>query len=218
MPILLIVMLLSIAIDQFSKYLVSHHLPYLHAVPVIPGWFSLTYVRNHGAAFSMLQNQRWLLVSVAVGVVLAVMILRNRLPKDWLTQISLGLVVGGTLGNMIDRIRVGSVTDFLDFHVSTIFNIADSALTVGMVFLAWKILFEDDAKKKALTEVEDGQLAETGQAELASATIAADVSPTVSLEAITNTGENISVEQSVTAVNSQVTDAVDLENTASSDH
>lgn len=152
MPIFWIVMLLSILLDQFSKYYVSHHLPYLHAVPVIPGWFNLTYVHNFGAAFSMLQNQRWLFVSVALVAVTAIVIFRRRFAGDWLTQVSLGLVVAGTLGNMIDRIRVGYVVDFLDFHMTTIFNVADAALTVGMVFFAWQILFEEQRKGKSTPE------------------------------------------------------------------
>lgn len=134
-------MILTFMVDQFTKYVVNSSLEYLQSVPVIKGIFHLTYVHNYGAAFGILQNRRGLFILVSAVVIVLVVYFYKQLPKDWATQVALGLAIGGTLGNMFDRLRVGYVVDFFDFRIWPIFNIADTAIVVGMILFAWRILF-----------------------------------------------------------------------------
>ena len=154
MPIIWSVLVVVILLDQVSKYLVMHNLPYMETVNVIKGLFSYTYVHNYGAAFGILQNKRVFFIIVAILMVGAMFAFYRRIPHHWLTQVALGLAVGGALGNCLDRIRLGYVVDFLDFHVRTIINVADMGITVGMVIIAWQILFEDRHQKEIEPRVE----------------------------------------------------------------
>ena len=134
---------LVIALDQISKYwiLYVHDLPSRFTTPVA-GPFSLTMVWNRGVSFGMFRAEadlmRWALTifSIAVAVILAIWVRKADRP---LLGIGLGLVIGGAIGNAIDRIRFGAVVDFLDFQrlgfFPWVFNLADSAITVGVVFL-----------------------------------------------------------------------------------
>jgi len=128
--------LLIVTADQVSKYLVRGHFAYGAAHPVIPGFFDLTYVRNTGAAWGMLGGQNAVLTLLSV-ILLVIMIAfrRSYLSRRWEHRVALGLLVGGVVGNLLDRIRLGWVTDFLDFHAAghhwPAFNIADAAICVG---------------------------------------------------------------------------------------
>lgn len=135
--------LLVLLLDQSSKVLAQSLLEYARPVPVF-SWFNLTLHYNEGAAFSFLSNaggwQRWLFTGLAavVSVVLAAWIWR--LPRQqWLLGVALALVLGGTLGNAIDRVLFGHVVDFVSVHYAgryfPTFNIADSAISVGAVLL-----------------------------------------------------------------------------------
>jgi signal peptidase II len=106
----------------------------------------LAYVRNTGGAFSLLRGRSLLFIVVACLVLLAMLIfIRRILGMDRVWTISLGLVAGGTLGNLIDRLRLGgSVVDFIDFRFWPVFNVADSAITIGMVILALKVILEKE--------------------------------------------------------------------------
>ncbi|HEV8267537.1 MAG TPA: signal peptidase II, partial [Thermoanaerobaculia bacterium] len=118
-------------------------------VKVIPGFFDLTHVKNPGAAFSLFSQMESpfrgiLLNSVAIGVFLAVLVYSLKTPVDATRlQVGLSLVLGGAVGNLVDRFRFGSVTDFLEVYVGPhhwpTFNVADSAITVGVLLLAWDI-------------------------------------------------------------------------------
>lgn len=128
---------LSIAVaDQVSKYFVRVHFAYGEPHAVIPGFFDLTYVRNTGAAWGMLGGQNAALTLLSI-VLLAVMVAfrRSYLSRAWEHRVALGLLVGGVVGNLLDRIRLGWVTDFIDLHIGgrhwPAFNIADSAICIG---------------------------------------------------------------------------------------
>jgi signal peptidase II len=134
---------LVVVLDQVSKALASTHLHYHQPVEVLP-MFNLTLSYNTGAAFSFLGGaggwQRWLFVGLAVVVSIVLVLWLNRLTRRdvWIAS-SLALIVGGAIGNVIDRVRLGYVVDFLDvyyrgWHWPT-FNIADSAITVGVTIL-----------------------------------------------------------------------------------
>jgi len=135
-----------IVIDQWVKLEILSHFDYGESIPVISNFFSVTYVRNTGAAFGFLATANpsfrvpfFLIVPIIAMVVLG--FLYRDLPKDarW-RSMALGLVSGGALGNLIDRVRLGYVVDFLDIHWKTdyyfpAFNVADSAICVGVAIL-----------------------------------------------------------------------------------
>lgn len=148
----LLIAVIVMAADQATKYIMASILPQRagYTIPLIDGVLHFTYAENKGAAFSILQNQRWLFISLTV-VVCAVIIYaafaRPNMPL--LLKISLGLILGGAVGNLIDRIRLGYVIDFIDFRIINypIFNVADSAVVIGTVLFAYYIIFISDAKK-----------------------------------------------------------------------
>ena len=144
-----------VLLDQFTKSLVVARIPLYHSIPVIRGLFDLTHVRNTGAAFGILASLEspWrgvFLNVVALGVFAAVLIWALRSPADaGRLQTGLALILGGAVGNLIDRFRSGSVTDFLLFHIGRYewpsFNVADSSITVGVFLLAWVLWSEAPA-------------------------------------------------------------------------
>lgn len=125
------------ALDQTTKWQVRATLAYGAAHPVIPGFFNLTYIRNTGAAWGLLGNQNTALMLLsAILLILMVVFRRSFLTRAWEHRLALALLIGGVAGNLLDRIRLGWVTDFLDFHVGgyhwPAFNIADASICVGV--------------------------------------------------------------------------------------
>lgn len=142
--------ILVIVLDLGSKALVRLYLDFNEPVSVIPGFFDLRLLYNYGAAFSFLADhsgwQRWLFAAIAMVVVIGMIVWMMRMPRNRYGQaIPAALVVGGAIGNLYDRILAGRVTDFLSFHWQNTyyypaFNIADSAIVVGMLVLIWESL------------------------------------------------------------------------------
>ena len=144
--------------DQWAKLCVLEHFELGESIKLIEGFFSLTYVRNTGAAFGFLASANpsfrvpfFLIVPIIAMVVLG--FLYRDLPKDarWRAT-ALGLVSGGAVGNLIDRVRLGYVVDFLDFHWKNVyyfpaFNIADSAICVGVAILLLSTMSKKDSEK-----------------------------------------------------------------------
>jgi len=145
----LAVSLAVVILDQLTKAIVAARIPLHTTIPVIPGFFDLTHVRNTGAAFGLFATMNgafrgMFLNAVAFLVFLAVLAYALRTPlAETRLQSALTLILGGAVGNLIDRLRYGSVTDFLRFYVQRYewpsFNVADSAITVGVLLLAWDI-------------------------------------------------------------------------------
>ncbi len=139
-----------IVLDQISKLWVSQHFVYGEQLPVIDGFFSLVLAHNTGAAFSMLAHagglQRWLFTAIAVGASVWIVRLLRQHASEKLFVLALSLILGGALGNLIDRIAYGYVVDFLLFYwhpyYFPAFNLADSAITLGAI-----LLFLDGFKK-----------------------------------------------------------------------
>lgn len=134
---------LVIGLDQLSKYLAESMLSYARPVEILPV-LNMTLHYNTGAAFSMLSDaggwQRWLFTAIAVGVSVYLLVWLMRLRREqWLLSMSLAMIVGGALGNLIDRLHLGHVVDFISVHWGTsyfpTFNIADAAISVGAVLL-----------------------------------------------------------------------------------
>ena len=139
----LILSLLVVVLDQLSKQLAEASLLVFERVPLLPG-FNLTLVYNEGAAFSFLSDQggwqRWFFVVLATVVTLVLVFWLSRLKRsERLMAIALGLIIGGALGNLIDRVLWGHVIDFIDLYYRQwhwpAFNVADSAITLGVVFI-----------------------------------------------------------------------------------
>ena len=140
----LILSAIVIALDQLTKHIVLAVLQPYTPVPVIPGLLNWTLAFNTGAAFSFLHDaggwQRWLFSVLAIVVCSVLVVWLRRLPRtDWRTALPLALVIGGALGNLIDRVRFGRVTDFIEVYHQQwswpAFNVADSAISVGAVLL-----------------------------------------------------------------------------------
>ena len=136
----LIIAAFVVSLDQISKSWVNSHLGLYETIPLI-GCLSLTHVRNTGSAFGLFANQAFLLALVSiVGLVTILLFYRYLSKSNILGILALSLVFGGAVGNLIDRMRFGYVTDFIDvrlwgdFHWPT-FNVADSAITVGSIVL-----------------------------------------------------------------------------------
>ena len=138
-----IVVSLILSLDQFSKLIVSKNLSLSQSLPVIKGIFHLSLVHNRGAAFGIFKNQLPLFVFTScLAITLICFNLKRGGKRSY--NIALSLILGGALGNLIDRLSLGYVIDFLDFRVWPVFNLADSAITVGAVLLGYSILTTKD--------------------------------------------------------------------------
>ena len=139
-----------VALDQLTKAIVKARLPLHESVTVIPGFFDLTHVRNTGAAFGMLDNTHFaykpaLMVIVALVALGAVATYALTLPATQrIARYGLALILGGAVGNLIDRAVMGYVVDFVDVYWRGVhfwaFNVADSAITVGVVLMLLDVL------------------------------------------------------------------------------
>ena len=141
MPVLLLAIIVA-AVDQGIKYYVQSHMTLGMSVPVINGVFHLTYILNPGAAFGILEHQTKLFVAVAVSMLAAVVYFYLHIAAGhWLLRLGIGLLAGGAVGNVIDRVTTGYVVDFLDFRVWPVFNSADIAIVTGVGCLIYTTLF-----------------------------------------------------------------------------
>ncbi|MCW0996347.1 signal peptidase II [Streptococcus anginosus] len=142
-----IVIVALIALDQWVKFEIVKNIQLGGVKPFIPKILSLTYLRNTGAAFSILENQQWLFVVITLVVIGAVIWYLSKHIKGsvWLLS-ALCLIIAGGIGNFIDRMRQGFVVDMfqLDFINFAIFNVADSYLTIGVLVLIVMMLKEED--------------------------------------------------------------------------
>lgn len=149
-----------VVLDQVTKVYVMETMRLHESIPVIANVFSITYIRNPGAAFGFLSSSsssfRFVffgLTSIfAVGLLGMIMV---RMPKDdWMGRLSVAGILGGAIGNLLDRLRYGEVIDFLDFYVNgyhwPAFNVADSAITVGVVFLILHFATEKESADQSV--------------------------------------------------------------------
>ncbi len=157
---LYILIILLVLIDQGTKFLVTQNIEPFLLVPVIDNFFYLTHVLNSGGAFSLLAQTDWGIfvlagISFLVSMILLYFIYRLRNKDFFLIRLSLAVLVGGTIGNMIDRIRTRAVVDFLMFRFGSftfpIFNFADICVVLGAISLAFLLLKD----KRLLAEKKD---------------------------------------------------------------
>ncbi|MBB5323757.1 signal peptidase II [Anoxybacillus tepidamans] len=147
-----LIALVVIAIDQFTKWLVVTNMKIGESITIIPNVLYITSHRNRGAAWGILQGQFWLFYLITIIVVIGLVIYIQRLPREErLFGIALGFMLGGAIGNFIDRLVRKEVVDFIHTYIFTydfpIFNIADSALSIG-VALVFLHTFVTGAKEK----------------------------------------------------------------------
>lgn len=140
-----------VVLDQLTKRWVERTIPLggsLVPFPALEDIFTFTHFTNTGAAFGLFRGQAVLFIAIAFVVALSIVVYSRYLPHDqWLVQVAVGLQLGGAIGNMIDRVRLGHVTDFIYFrHLPFLetgwpaFNVADSAIVIGVILLAWVLL------------------------------------------------------------------------------
>ncbi|MDP5053123.1 MAG: signal peptidase II, partial [Congregibacter sp.] len=146
-----------VILDQGSKWLASTELTYAMPVKLV-SWFNLTLHHNQGAAFSFLADaggwQRWFFAGLALAVsAMIVFWLRDLKPRQWPLSLALALVLGGALGNLVDRILLGYVVDFISVHYQDwyfpTFNVADSAISVGAALIVVDSLFMGTANGRS---------------------------------------------------------------------
>ncbi len=148
-------LILITALDQIVKLAAAEKLMQIGTVPLIQNVFHLTYCENPGAGFGIFANHTWLLSVLTFLIIAAAIIyVLVKRPRNAVLVTALTFMIGGAIGNLIDRMRLGYVIDFLDFRLIhfPIFNIADCFVTVGAVIFAIYVLFFSDKK-----EQEDGQ-------------------------------------------------------------
>lgn len=145
-----LVIILLIGIDQLIKNWALNVLRYKGAISVIENVFNLTYVENRGAAFGMLQNNQTIFILVAaIASIFGLYYLHTKKVNN-LGKIGILLVISGAIGNLIDRVRLGFVVDYLDFHIiwSYVFNLADCFVVVGTILLCLYIITSEEKKDR----------------------------------------------------------------------
>lgn len=152
------VSLAVIVLDQAAKWAIVEHVPLYGRIAITP-FLNITHQQNEGAAFSFLADasgwQRWFFIALALAIsaVIVVWLWRLRTARQWVLSAGLALVLGGAIGNVIDRIRVGHVVDFVQVLIAgwpfPSFNVADSAITVGAALLIVDALFLSGRRQAA---------------------------------------------------------------------
>lgn len=150
--------LIIAGLDRLTKIIISHNIPLYGHIKVIDGFFSLVHIHNRGIAFGLLNkpghdmifNILTFCTLIAIGLLLIWYIRFTE--KDWKTTIAFGLILGGAVGNLIDRLFLKKVVDFLHFYIGShawpAFNLADSAITVGTCLLAYILFFSKENTKE----------------------------------------------------------------------
>ncbi len=143
---------LVLIVDQLTKWLVSTRLepgqmwaPW----PELANYFTITYTTNTGAAFGLFKEWGTIFIGIAVIVIVAIFFYQQQLQDgQWLLRATLGFQLGGAIGNLVDRLRVGHVVDFLDFKWWPVFNVADSSIVVGVAILMLLMLRESQPQEQ----------------------------------------------------------------------
>jgi signal peptidase II len=155
---LFIYAIVAIGLDQWLKHwVVTNMILHSPSIPLIPKYFALTYTQNFGSAWSMLWGQRMLLIAIASAVAIGIVVYAIRLKeRSWLQMAGLGFLLGGAVGNLLDRARLGYVVDMFDLqqngvNVFPIFNVADMCIDIGVgLLLLFTFLLGRKEKAEAL--------------------------------------------------------------------
>lgn len=135
--------------DQAVKLGIARTMRLGESIPVLPGIFHITYIENPGAAFGMFANQRWVFIVAGILVVLAAGVMYRRIAETGrMVRWGAALLLGGAVGNLIDRVRLGRVIDFFDFRVWPVFNIADIGICVGVACLIYALMNDGEKERE----------------------------------------------------------------------
>ena len=134
--------LIILLLDQLTKFIIRVNFQLNESIPVIKNIFHFTYITNTGSAFGLFKGLNILFILFSLVVIAVTLYFLGKIKEnERMIQLSVGLLLGGTLGNLVDRLFHGAVTDFLDFRVWPVFNVADSAITISvtmLIILLWK--------------------------------------------------------------------------------
>ena len=148
LSVLAIVFFLILA-DQAIKFLVVSLMELGESIPVFAGIFHITYIENPGAAFGLFANQRLVFIVAGILVIAAACLMYRRLMSEKaIIRWGVALLLGGAVGNLIDRLRIGGVIDFLDFRIWPVFNIADIGICVGVALLMYALIYDTEKEKQ----------------------------------------------------------------------
>lgn len=138
-----IIIIVAVMLDQVVKYIIRSNMDLYQSIPIIDGIFHITYIQNTGAAFSMFSGHTGILALVTVIITIGILVYLFKLRKDghWALMLSLALIVSGGLGNIVDRLSLKYVVDFLDLRVWPIFNLADVYVCCGCGLLVVYVFF-----------------------------------------------------------------------------
>ena len=152
---LILVSITVVILDQLTKAIITHYLSLHQSIEVISGFFNITYLKNPGAAFSLFHDsgktfRMFFLTGTSIVALIVVFFIYSKAENNLAYRIALSLIAGGAMGNLVDRIRLGEVTDFLDVHIGQYhwpaFNVADSAITIGVFLMALSLLGKQELK------------------------------------------------------------------------
>ena len=145
-----VIVAILIGLDQIIKCWALNYLQVVESIPVINNIFNLTYVENRGAAFGMLQNNQTIFIVVAAVASCYGLYYLHTKKMNNIGKIGILLVISGAIGNLIDRVRLGFVVDYLDFHIiwNYVFNLADCFVVVGTILLCIYIITSEEDKKQ----------------------------------------------------------------------
>lgn len=141
-----IVALVVVLVDQVTKLLTLKFLKGQSPHPLIPGFAELTYVENRGAAFGTLDGKKYILIAIMVAAIIGISYLLITKKYSWIIKVGLALILGGAIGNLIDRLRIGYVVDMIGLgsggkYWFPVFNIADIAITFGTIFIIYALVY-----------------------------------------------------------------------------
>ena len=130
-----LVAILIIVVDQLTKLVIRNSFELKESLPVINGFFHLTYIINNGSSFSLIKDQNTILIWITILILGFIFYNYNKISDNNITLVSVALIIGGAISNLIDRLIHGGVVDFFDFIIWPVFNVADSATTIGALTL-----------------------------------------------------------------------------------
>ncbi|MDH5661540.1 MAG: signal peptidase II [Elusimicrobiota bacterium] len=148
-----LIALILLFVDQLSKYVIRQNMSLAESIPVINRVFHITYVENKGIAFGLFPQGHFLFIVISLIIILAIVFFaRKKIIKSLKEKVCLGLILGGALGNLVDRLRFGFVIDFLDFRIWPVFNLADSGVCIGGILMVFFLLKKRTRKEKTVAE------------------------------------------------------------------
>lgn len=154
-----IIIVVVVFLDQLTKMVVQSSCVLNQTIPFIAGVFDITYIHNYGAAFSILQNKQiFLIVFTSFAMLtIAVYVIKEKRKLLSAETIALAFIVGGGIGNLINRIMYGYVVDFLNIYILPVFNVADMSVCIGSALLIYSVLILEPKHNKSIKVYDDGQ-------------------------------------------------------------